>query len=200
MRREDWLWLVLKVAGLWLVVTAVEVMSLDKWSWFDYGEGATAGREQLLRVAVPLAAGLCLLLVDFARWLPVVPAAPAESAAQSARVSTMLRGDWLWLGLKIVGAYYAMLMIVYLGQIVFHISGGWSEWGFAVIGPAMSLALALWLLFGERVWRVAARESVTQSPAPKLRRVREIFFVVMVFAVLGTMPILLLLWLAESYG
>lgn len=217
MRREDWLWLVLKAAGLWLVVTAIEVMSLASWSWFDYGESDTAGREQLLRVAVPLAAGLGLLLIDFARWLPLVP---PEAAPQSERVSTMPRSDWVWVGLKVVGAYYGMMMVVYAGQIVTLVSGGVSEWGLRMIGPAVCLALSLWLLLGDRVWRVATRdsvtgdsvtgdsltgesvtgESVTRDPGRKLRQARDVFIVVMVFVALGSLPILLLWWVDWSNG
>ena len=200
MRREDWLWLLLKAAGLWLIVTAVETASMENWFTDRMTESYAAGREQLLRMAIPLASGLCLLMVDFKRWLPVVP---AESSPNSEQASSMTRSDWLWVGIKIVGAYYAMLMVFYFGQFFSMTGGRVSSWVVAMAGPVVGLGLALWLLMGDTVWRVASREPAARGvdaarPSRAGSHMRDVCVVCLVFAVLGAIPIVLVWWVGSS--
>jgi len=197
MRREDWLWLLIKAAGLWLIVGAVEVMQSEAWSWFDHGQEPTAGREQLLRVAVPMAAGLVLMLVDFAKWLPVES---SGDAPESRPIMALDRADWLWVGLKIVGAYSAMMVVLFVGQLLSFArdfsSIRWPE----VLWPGCSLVIALWLLFGDKVWRVAVREERPSKGTVKVVHLRDVLFVIGVFALLALIPILVVMLVGGGKG
>jgi len=228
MRREDWLWLSVKLAGVWLIVIAVGVMADPGWSWFDYGRYDTSGRDQLLRVLVPLAAGLCLLLIDFSAWLPVTPprrepehvgepetgqqeVATQEVGAQqpdeqqdapSAPPRAPLdRADWLWLGLKLIGAFWAVQMVIVASQMVMFQLDRVPWYGFLML--ATGLAVPLWLLFGDTVWRLALGSLERSDARQPSRRRRPIGIwsyigVVLLFLALLGLPILLLWWSSQS--
>lgn len=217
MRREDWLWLVIKAAGVWLVVTAVEVMRDVHWSWFSYGEHDVEGKEQLLRVLVPLAAGLLLLFVDFSRWLPVAPAAgeahapdrPATELTAPQRTSPQHTGwtreDVLWVGFKVVGAAYLPWAVWMTFSMALYGVREVFGWTYLVAGVPM-LGIALWLLFGERLWRIAAvcprgAQTTDADAEPRRRRrsyVAELVPVLLLLLLLIALPVLFLWWIASG--
>lgn len=167
MKREDWFWLLIKAAGLWLIVGAFEAMAEDGFSWVrDSRFGDRTGTEILGRLVLQLGGGAVLLFGDFSKAAsggrsPANLAAEAKAEAEVPQRGVS-RDDCLWVGLKLVGAYFVIVEVTsMIHTLAWFATGDSPPW--AVIGPpwevlvsgVVGLAIALWFLLGEGAFRLA---------------------------------------------
>ena len=113
MGRADYAWLLVKAAGLWLLVRGVDyvapaVMTLHRWSEKPTEDSLTA----FLDAAVPIAVGLFLLFGSPAPLLRGMgvrdedPQAGEPDPAAPATRPGLGRFDWLWLACKVLGVWF----------------------------------------------------------------------------------------------
>ena len=166
MRREDIVWLMVKGAGVWLLVTGVERLPTAVAMMFDpQARWGSTYIEPWISSVGPLLVGGLLLFANEGRWLRAVndgrEPAPIETEVptEGARAGTMTRQDWLWVGLKIVGAWVVAVSLVYLASYwsMVGLSGGRFGMWTTLVGAACHTAFGLWLLFGNQIWRWASR-------------------------------------------
>lgn len=160
MKREDWLWLAIKVAGIYLMVCGVDhvpdlLLAIQKSPGLE--EPTRLG--PFLKAAVPLAIGLFLLLQGH-KIITTLEAAPnAASTPEPVAPATFLRReDWLWVGMKLMGAWFACLCLLQTPWLTMQSHDGFGL-GEAIFLLSLSAAMAisLWLLFGSQLWRWASR-------------------------------------------
>ena len=150
MTRDDLSFLIEKATGLLLLVIGLEWLPGLIDGVLGSGVMTPSTRQLALHTLVPLAAGAFLL---WRRRPPAVVPAAATSP------SAMTRAEWLWVGLKMLGAF---VMLYGFGNLVSLPSWAMMGYGTFPLGVAVQQAFYLlggaWLLFGTRVWRLACRE------------------------------------------
>ncbi len=161
MRREDWLWLLLKGAGVYLVVVGIEgVPELLLAIHEGPGSEDTTRLGPFLRVAVPIAGGTLLLLHRFAATR--TPAEPVATPTATIGAPALSRGDWLWVGFKLLGVYAVLLGLLQLPFLLVSADRFTPGVVLGVAHSAVSLGLGVWLVLGTRAWRWACRGEPTR--------------------------------------
>src|SRR5689334_16242473 len=109
MRREDWLWLAIKVAGVWLLLEGVRALPGLATVWMlHHGDEDTSPAKPFLDAVIPIAIGAATLAMQLGRLAPTSPAAEVPSELPG---SNLRREDWLWVGMKLVGLWFLLQWI-----------------------------------------------------------------------------------------
>ena len=155
MTRDDVRFLIEKAAAFYLIVYGIEWLPELLDAWMSMGHEDTSKRAETLRTIVPLAAGVLLML---RRTPPDTAASPAPSTPAPA--SPLRRGDWLWIGLKLLGAgavlYGASNLLLAVAWLLSM--KGSAGGGTIVFGQLGWIVGGAWLFFSDQLWRLACRE------------------------------------------
>lgn len=159
MKREDVIWIGQRAVALYLVVKFVEAAPDAIVSISDPDLSPSEARADQLAAAVPLIAAIVLFEISRRRV--------SGTASGDLMLSTQ-REDLLWVVCKAFGLYLLMLAITSIVQLpLFFGSHVDLRTALTVGGSILCFGLlGSWLLFGERIWRLASRSRAASTPKP----------------------------------
>lgn len=167
MQRDDWLWLAIKVAALYLLVSAAESFAGGVGALVDSGWRGGSASDFLASGATSAVAGVLLLFCG-PRWLGVREGSAADGMADAngSAASRPSRQDWLWLGCKGLGLWLVASVVgTYLGLLRFPEA---ARSVFVFVSLLATAVVGCWLLLSDTVPRLAGgRTEPSRGRAPR---------------------------------
>mgnify|MGYP003663573840 FL=1 len=160
MNKQDYYWLAIRIAGLYLIVDGV------RWLPTAIAEGGLCNQ---LDVGVPIVAGALMLGIRVGGTTPAPKqdsahkesgtVAQNEAAEQSEAVVKLHAGmtidDWFWMACKVIGLWFAVQFVILLPMVVFMVLDTPSAW-MRNIGQVVGLVVSFWLVLSDRLPRMVA--------------------------------------------